>query len=308
MTTMVYLAEPIDQSAANAILARVGESSSHLTASSIEHHLRAHKAITYRPATAWRIAGGTEPDGRVERTNRAALELSDAMIAVLPAGYATIGVPMEIEMALQRQIPVVVVTEVSSFSLARPGVTVVRDWQSAAAAALSAVDTGAQVDREGSFVPSGPRRRASDHPAGHAMPVVVGEGGQLPTRAYPDDAGLDLYVSEDAVILPGQFQDIHCAVRVELPYWSWGLIIARSSTLRQLRLQVIPAVIDTGWRGELLVGVINTDQDAHVKVKAGYRLAQLIILDNGTRSVTPVQATELSVHPRGNNGFGSTGS
>lgn len=130
-------------------------------------------------------------------------------------------------------------------------------------------------------------------------------GGRLPGRAYPDDAGLDLYTSADTVIPAGSFADVPCGIRIQLPDWAWGQVHGRSSTLRRRGLLVPSAVIDTGWRGEIFVGVFNLGDTA--VVKAGERLGQLIVHENATRRVLVV-AGEVDDHPRGLNGFGSSGS
>jgi dUTP pyrophosphatase len=129
----------------------------------------------------------------------------------------------------------------------------------------------------------------------------------MPTRAYRDDAGYDLYVSETTEVPSGAFVDIPTGVAMQLPSWSWGMLTGRSSTLRKRGLLVNTGIIDAGYRGELYAGVFNlTDQT--VVVEAGERIAQIIILDNATaRTVVMESAGELDPHERGSNGFGSSG-
>ena len=141
------------------------------------------------------------------------------------------------------------------------------------------------------------------------MPTQVSEGAEEPRRGYADDAGLDLIVSEARVVHPGEFVDIPCGVSVELPAWSFGMITGRSSTLRKRGLMVNQGIIDAGYRGPLFAGVWNLT-DEPVKVDAGERVAQLIILHNGTRLVQVQQVEEIDRGPvdgRGVFGFGSTG-
>jgi len=128
----------------------------------------------------------------------------------------------------------------------------------------------------------------------------------LPTRAHPDDAGLDLYVTEDAIVRPGQFVDIHCRLGMELPSNLWALVIGRSSTLRKRGLIVNPGIIDTGYRGELFTGVWNAGEKP-VEVKTGERLAQIILFHNLTQHYVPVLVEALSQSSRGEQGFGSSG-
>lgn len=128
---------------------------------------------------------------------------------------------------------------------------------------------------------------------------------QLPFKAHRDDAGYDLFVTEPAIIHPGQFVDIHTGVAIGLPFGVWAWVTGRSSTLRRRGLMVVDGVIDTGYTGELFTGVFNLSKDP-VEVAPGERLAQLIL--NPVIHADTVWSDELSGSSRGENGFGSTGS
>jgi dUTP pyrophosphatase len=127
-----------------------------------------------------------------------------------------------------------------------------------------------------------------------------------PTRAYADDAGFDLFVSERAVISPGEFVDVKSGVSAEFPKHIWGMIQGRSSTLRKRGLMVNPGVIDAGYRGPLFSGVWNLGRTTQI-LEVGERVAQLILFPNVTEKVLIEICEELADHPRGNNGFGSSG-
>lgn len=129
---------------------------------------------------------------------------------------------------------------------------------------------------------------------------------QEPTRAYSDDAGLDLYVSEFSVIPPHGFVDIPSGIAVEIPTEYWGLLTGRSSTLRKRGLLVNQGVIDPGYRGELFAGVWNLT-DFEVTIEQGERLAQLILMPNITPQFELEQVEKLDLHERGTSGFGSSG-
>jgi dUTP pyrophosphatase len=130
----------------------------------------------------------------------------------------------------------------------------------------------------------------------------------LPTKAYGDDAGFDLYVSEATIIPAGQFCDVPSGVAAQIPARCWGLITGRSSTLRKRGLLVYQGVIDPGYRGELFTGIQNVGA-ASQAVEVGERLAQLLLFHNASLDVqTPTWVTELDPHERGSNGFGSSGS
>lgn len=127
-----------------------------------------------------------------------------------------------------------------------------------------------------------------------------------PTRAHDDDAGYDLYVSEDRTIDPGEFVDIPTGIAIQLPRNTWGLLTGRSSTLRKLGLLVNQGIIDYGYRGELFAGVQNLTNH-RVLVTAGSRIAQLIVVPNATLDTVLEEVSELDTHERGPRGFGSSG-
>ena len=130
---------------------------------------------------------------------------------------------------------------------------------------------------------------------------------KMPIRAHHDDAGWDLFVSQDVTVPPHGFMDVPSGVSVELPNGYWGLLTGRSSTIRKRGLLVVQGVIDTGYRGELFSAVWNLT-DKSVLLERGERVAQLILLPNATASSVLVQAVDdLSPSERGFGGFGSSG-
>jgi dUTP pyrophosphatase len=273
----IYLAEPID-------LTDGADSHTDLIAQCLRNKT---DVGLYRPRTAWSIQHGTGPDPRVESVNRVALMCADAVVAHLPSGRASIGVPMEIEAAAHTGIPVVVIGGNGSFALERRGVTRVAnltdllDW-------VEALQPRAQRD------PADAR----------TMKVAIDRAGAMPSRAHYDDAGLDLYVSEDTMIIPGVYTDVPTGISVQLPPDTFGMIVGRSSTSRKRGLQVQTGIIDAGYRGPLFAQVLGT---RGMLVQKGERLAQMLILKNTTMDVSVVQAAELDEHARGHNGFGSSG-
>ena len=130
--------------------------------------------------------------------------------------------------------------------------------------------------------------------------------GTAPTRAYPDDAGLDLYIHGDYTVLPGEYVDIDLNCRIKTPPGYWVLLTGRSSSMRNRRLLVAQGVIDPGYTGPLYAGVTNMG-DEPVHLWSGERIAQLIAFRNETESLRLVQVDELPQTERGNRGFGSSG-
>jgi len=129
----------------------------------------------------------------------------------------------------------------------------------------------------------------------------------LPVPAHLGDAGLDLYAREDAVIpARGGRLLMPTGVAVAIPHGYMGLAVPRSGLALKHGITLVntPGIIDSGYRGELKVVMINTDPEHDYEVKRGDRVAQLIIsrYDN----VTWTEVTELSGFDRGG-GFGHSG-
>jgi len=130
---------------------------------------------------------------------------------------------------------------------------------------------------------------------------------RLPTRAYPGDAGLDLYALEDGVLEPGERASIRTGIAVEIPDGEAGLVLPRSGLAARHGIALVnaPGLIDAGYRGEIRVLLLNTDRDAAFTIGAGDRIAQLVLVRVQTSAVVEVE--ELEVSERGASGFGSTG-
>ncbi len=129
----------------------------------------------------------------------------------------------------------------------------------------------------------------------------------LPVPAHLGDAGLDLYAREDAVIAArGGRLLMPTGVAVAIPHGYMGLAVPRSGLALKHGITLVntPGIIDSGYRGELKVVMINTDPELDYEVKRGDRVAQLIIsrYDN----VTWTEVNELSGFDRGG-GFGHSG-
>jgi dUTP pyrophosphatase len=129
----------------------------------------------------------------------------------------------------------------------------------------------------------------------------------VPTRAYPGDAGLDLYALEGAVLAPGQRATLRTGIAVEIPPGQAGLVLPRSGLAARHGLALVnaPGLIDSGYRGELKVLLLNTDPSAAVELAAGDRIAQLVLVRIETP--TPVEVDALAWTERGMDGFGSSG-
>lgn len=139
------------------------------------------------------------------------------------------------------------------------------------------------------------------------LPVAkLKEEAILPTRAHPGDAGLDLYACEAAHIGPGERWSVGTGLGVEIPEGHAGLVLPRSGIARDHGISLVnsPGLIDSGYRGELRVLLLNTDPAETFRVSPGDRIAQLVL--------TPILIAEpvesaLAESARGAGGFGSSG-
>ena len=129
----------------------------------------------------------------------------------------------------------------------------------------------------------------------------------LPTRAYPGDAGLDLYALVDGTLDPGARASIRTGVAVEIPDGYAGLVLPRSGIAARSGISLVnaPGLIDAGYRGELQVLLLNTDRETPFCIAAADRIAQLVLVRVEAPPVLEVDT--LSDSERGAGGFGSSG-
>jgi dUTP pyrophosphatase len=128
----------------------------------------------------------------------------------------------------------------------------------------------------------------------------------LPVRAYAGDAGLDLSAVERVELAPGARALVGTGLAVAIPDGYAGFVQPRSGLAAQHGITVVnsPGLVDSGYRGELKVILLNTDREQTFVVEPGMRIAQLVVLPVATPQV--VEVTELPVSERGEKGFGSS--
>lgn len=131
----------------------------------------------------------------------------------------------------------------------------------------------------------------------------VSPDATLPTRAHPDDAGLDLYCTEDFTLQPESGRAIKTGIALALPQGYVGLVADRSSMAKK-GIKSAGGVIDAGYRGEIHIVLWNIARES-ISIRKGERIAQLLIFPIATPAVEEV--TELDETLRGQKGFGSTG-
>lgn len=138
------------------------------------------------------------------------------------------------------------------------------------------------------------------------MNITVTDKEFLPTRGTSSAAGLDLYVLQNTFILAGTTSMVDTGVSVEIPENHFGLLCLRSSMgKKNLTLANTIGIIDSDYRGNIIINVKNNDKRYSVTLNRGDRVAQLIIVPYISPEIKVVE--ELSETVRGDGGFGSTG-
>jgi len=129
----------------------------------------------------------------------------------------------------------------------------------------------------------------------------------LPAYAHPGDAGADLVAAEDVELAPGARRAVRTGIAVAIPEGYVGLVHPRSGLAARLGVTVLnaPGTVDAGYRGEILVILVNHDPANPVKISRGDRIAQLVVqrVEHARFQVVD----ELDETARGAGGHGSTG-
>ena len=130
----------------------------------------------------------------------------------------------------------------------------------------------------------------------------------LPSYAHPGDAGADLVAAEDVDLAPGGGRAlVRTGIAVALPEGYVGLVHPRSGLAARLGVTVLnaPGTVDAGYRGEILVNLVNHDPREPAKIRRGDRIAQLVV--QRVERADFVEVAELPTSVRGAGGHGSTG-
>jgi dUTP pyrophosphatase len=128
----------------------------------------------------------------------------------------------------------------------------------------------------------------------------------VPVRAYDGDAGLDLSACERAELGPGERATVGTGLAVAIPEGHAGYVQPRSGLASRHGITIVntPGLVDSGYRGELRIVLLNTDARESFVVEPGMRIAQLVVVP--VADVEPVEVAELPESERGVRGFGST--
>jgi dUTP pyrophosphatase len=299
----VYLAHPIDLAGHSSWLgSMLGDLNTLLVQAGIG---------AFRPGMAY--LANTSTSDHVERINdlnNIAIHQADALIAVLPSDVPTLGTPVEIEFALSMRKPVVIFTDIGHS-------VQVAAWTRRGAMIMNMADPEFVWPVPETFqflIESAPGLAAHFQEEKPCLPIAVAAppvlqvlkdgAANLTTGRYRGDAGIDLAISGEEHIPAGESRSLPTGVHVAIPEGYFGLITGRSSTWRQYQCRTQPGVIDSGYRGELIIMLKNESRNTQYW-QAGTRLAQLILLPVFGGGIETVD--ELPEHERGLNGYGSSG-
>lgn len=136
------------------------------------------------------------------------------------------------------------------------------------------------------------------------LPALVDAGGSLPEYASPGAAGADLRASEAIEIAPGGRAAVPTGVRLQIPPGHVGLVWPRSGLAVRHGIDTLAGVIDSDYRGEVRVVLVNHGQEPF-RVAPGDRVAQLLVQRVARAAFTA--AAQIDGTDRGGGGFGSTG-
>lgn len=128
----------------------------------------------------------------------------------------------------------------------------------------------------------------------------------VPQHAHPGDGGVDLHAAHDLKLEPGERAVVRTGIALAIPEGYAGLVTPRSGLAVRTGVTVLngPGLVDAGYRGELMVPLVNLGSEP-VELTRGERIAQLVITPVIEQEF--VEVDELPDSPRGDGGFGSTG-
>lgn len=145
---------------------------------------------------------------------------------------------------------------------------------------------------------------------GVELPVqLLDTAAELLSYAHEGDAGMDIRSSEERMLRPGERALLHTGMSIAVPEGYAGLILPRSGLASKHGITVAnaPGLIDSGYRGELMVALANHDAHESFFVERGMRIAQLVMIATPRIIVNLCEKLPESADGRGSGGFGSSG-
>ena len=145
---------------------------------------------------------------------------------------------------------------------------------------------------------------------GVLLPVqLLDATAEPPCYAHAGDAGMDIRSNEEKLLQPGERALVGTGVAVAVPEGYAGLVLPRSGLASKHGVTVAnaPGLIDSGYRGEVLVALVNHDAREPFLVERGMRIAQLLVVAAPSMNVSVCESLPESADGRGTGGFGSSG-
>ena len=135
----------------------------------------------------------------------------------------------------------------------------------------------------------------------------LSDNAKVPQYAYAGDAGVDLCATQALELKPGQRALVPTSIAIALPEGYAGFVMPRSGLAVKHGISIVntPGLIDSNYRGELKVCLINLDQTNSFNINVGDRIAQLVVMP--TTHINFKQVDALDSTQRGSGGFGSSG-
>jgi dUTP pyrophosphatase len=131
----------------------------------------------------------------------------------------------------------------------------------------------------------------------------------VPVRAHAGDAGYDLRSVEENELVPGERALVRTGISVAIPEGYAGLVLPRSGLAMRHGISLVntPGLIDSGYRGEIQIPLINHDREETFLIEKGARIAQLVLVRAAAALFSEVESLEAATDGRGEEGFGSSG-
>jgi dUTP diphosphatase len=128
-------------------------------------------------------------------------------------------------------------------------------------------------------------------------------------RAHAGDAGYDLRSVEENELVPGERALVRTGISVAIPEGYAGLVLPRSGLAMRHGISLVntPGLIDSGYRGEIQIPLINHDREETFLIEKGARIAQLVLVRAAAALFSEVESLEAATDGRGEEGFGSSG-
>ncbi len=144
-------------------------------------------------------------------------------------------------------------------------------------------------------------------PSVEVLLTRIDPGVPVPSYANPGDAGADLVTTTDVVIEPGERTTVGTGVAIALPEGYAGFVHPRSGLAARVGLSVVntPGTIDSGYRGEIRICLVNHDLREPIELRRGDRIAQLVV--QRVEHAVFREVDDLGDSERGAGGYGSTG-